>query len=100
MVAPRMHPAGNRRAFTDCLGRIKSKRSFHISVIVRETSINFQLPLCSWHLRAKYCTISVRSMRILNHTVVKILKRYRIATDEQLQPLLDEAERSGRSLHS
>ena len=37
-------------------------------------------------------------MRILNHTVVKILKRYRIATDEQLQPLLDEAERSGRSL--
>jgi len=37
-------------------------------------------------------------MRILNHTVVKILKRYRIATDEQLQPLLDEVERSGRSL--
>jgi type II secretory ATPase GspE/PulE/Tfp pilus assembly ATPase PilB-like protein len=27
-----------------------------------------------------------------------ILKRYRIATDEQLRPLLDEAERSGHSL--
>ena len=37
-------------------------------------------------------------MRILNHTIVKILKRYRIATDEQLRPLLDEAERSGHSL--
>ena len=37
-------------------------------------------------------------MRVLNNTLVKILKRYQVATDDQLQPLLDEAERSGRPL--
>lgn len=43
-------------------------------------------------------TINIRIMRVLNNTLVKILKRYQVATDDQLQPLLDEAERSGRPL--
>ena len=37
-------------------------------------------------------------MRILDHTLIKLLKRNNVATDEQLEPLVDEAERSGRTL--
>ena len=37
-------------------------------------------------------------MRILDHTLIKLLKRNNVATDEQLETLVDEAERSGRTL--
>ena len=37
-------------------------------------------------------------MRILNNTLVKILTRNNIATEETLKPLIEEAERSSRPL--
>ena len=37
-------------------------------------------------------------MRILNNTLVKILTRNNIATEETLKPLMEEAERSSRPL--
>ena len=37
-------------------------------------------------------------MRILNNTLVKILTRNNVATEETLKPLIEEAERSSRPL--
>ena len=39
-------------------------------------------------------------MRILNNTLVKILTRNNVATEETLKPLMEEAERSSRPLQN